>query len=284
MKSSLKFRHTCKSFKLFKPAAELINSMKSVDWTKPSAENLDQIRELGNKLCNELNEESFMHSTEFHLMTMGEVKATLFESGLFDLLLSICDANKHNVFMKHSPTPEENSCSGDSKHETESSSTCLSAQCLISVTHLLLQLLKSPLRREDRHLHTAKTSLLQTIFDQYEELFTTCLSILSHHLDPKLEAHLGGDEIENLAQHAAMILQISASNEKLLITGFLGGKGLRVLVETVAMSKWKPVRDTTLLLLKCFDREILSANFFLFQATTYLPHYHYHRHIKFPVV
>ena len=57
MKSSLKFRHTCKSFKLFKPAAELINSMKSVDWTKPSAENLDQIRELGNKLCNELNGE-----------------------------------------------------------------------------------------------------------------------------------------------------------------------------------------------------------------------------------
>ena len=45
-----------------------------------------------------------MHSTEFHLMTMGEVKATLFESGLFDLILSICDANKHKLvfsYLKH---------------------------------------------------------------------------------------------------------------------------------------------------------------------------------------
>ena len=73
--------------------------------------------------------------------------------------------------MKHSPAPEENSCSGDSKHETKSSSTSLSAQCLISVTHLLLQLLKSPLRREDRHLHTAKTSVARKSNRNFYGLF-----------------------------------------------------------------------------------------------------------------
>ncbi|XP_075249420.1 uncharacterized protein LOC142342113 [Convolutriloba macropyga] len=155
-------------------------------------------------LCNTQNDEAFMYTNEYNLLTLPEVRKTFFSSDLFDLILTIWNNSK-------------------------------------------------------------SISLLQAIFDQYDQLFTNCVSILACHSDKTLIHKYTEERVHELAKNAAIILQTSAATEKLLISGFLGVRSVRVLVECVVFSASKSVREITLSLLKCFEYEILSANFGLLQ-------------------